>query len=84
MPSSILLDGGDTLAADSTEQTNTLGETQQADLIPGAREMVLELKRRVHPLPLCADGPVAMFAISRRLRMSTHLCSKRCSTALVW
>lgn len=61
MPSPILLDCGDTLADESTEQKNVLGETQRADLIPGAREMVLELKRRGHPLALCADGPVDTF-----------------------
>ncbi len=61
LPIAILLDCGDTLADESTEQKNELGESLRADLIPGARDLVLELKRRKHPLALCADGPLATF-----------------------
>lgn len=61
MPTVILLDCGDTLVDESTEQKNERGESLRADLIPGAGKLVRQLKRRGHPLALCADGPVATF-----------------------
>ena len=61
MKAPILLDCGDTLVDESTEQKNERGETQRAELIPGADRLVIELKRLGHPLALCADGPVATF-----------------------
>jgi FMN phosphatase YigB (HAD superfamily) len=57
----ILLDCGDTLVDESTEQKNEFGESLRAELIPGADRLVIELKQRSHPLALCADGPVATF-----------------------
>ena len=57
----VLLDCGDTLADESTEEKNERGETQRAELIPGADALVRELKLRGHPLALCADGPAATF-----------------------
>ena len=57
----LLIDCGDTLADESTEQKNERGETLYADLIPGAAELIHELKRRDYRLALCADGPVATF-----------------------
>jgi len=61
MKTPILLDCGDTLVDETTEVKNDIGESQRTDLIPGADELVRELKRRGHPLALCADGPVATF-----------------------
>ncbi len=57
----VLLDCGDTLA---DEATQVWGESQialSADLIPGADEMVRELKQRSYPLALVADGPTGTF-----------------------
>ena len=57
----ILLDCGDTLIDEGTE-VKPDGETSvRGDLIPGAAELVHELKRRGYPLALVADGPVATF-----------------------
>ena len=61
MRTAILLDCGDTLVDESTEQKNEFGESLRAELIPGADRLVIELKQRSHPLALCADGPVATF-----------------------
>lgn len=57
----ILLDSGDTLVDEGTEIKNDLLETQTADLIPGAAEMVRGLKQRGYPLALVADGPAKTF-----------------------
>lgn len=57
----ILLDSGDTLVDEGTEIKNDLLETQTADLIPGAAEMVRGLKQRGYPLALVADGPNKTF-----------------------
>ena len=57
----ILLDSGDTLIDEGTEIKNAIGEVQRAELIPGAGELLRELKRRGYPLALVADGPVASF-----------------------
>ena len=57
----ILLDCGDTLVDEGTE-VKPDGETSvRGDLIPGAAELVRELKRRGYPIGLVADGPVATF-----------------------
>lgn len=61
MAQPILLDCGDTLADETTEVKNERGETVRAELIPGARDLVIELERRGHPLALCADGPAPQF-----------------------
>jgi HAD superfamily hydrolase (TIGR01549 family) len=52
----ICFDFGDTLADEATEEKDAAGVTQRADLIPGASELVRELKRRGYPLALIADG----------------------------
>ncbi|HNT75638.1 MAG TPA: HAD-IA family hydrolase [Anaerolineae bacterium] len=57
----ICLDCGDTLVDEATEVKNAAGVTLRADLIPGAAELVRELKRRGYPLALVADGPVLTF-----------------------
>jgi HAD superfamily hydrolase (TIGR01549 family) len=57
----VLLDCGDTLADESTEMKDADGVTQHAQLIPGAREMLVELKRRGYRIALVADGPTATF-----------------------
>lgn len=64
MPNHILavcLDCGDTLVDEATEIKNHLEETQTADLIPGAAQLVRDLKARGYPLALVADGPTATF-----------------------
>jgi putative hydrolase of the HAD superfamily len=57
----IFLDCGDTLVDEATEVKNELGVSLRADLIPGADELMHELKRRRYPLALVADGPADTF-----------------------
>ncbi|MBN1218020.1 MAG: HAD-IA family hydrolase [Anaerolineae bacterium] len=57
----ICLDCGDTLVDEATEVKDEQGVVQQATLIPGAAEVIRELKRRGYPLALVADGPVDTF-----------------------
>lgn len=57
----IFLDCGDTLVDEGTEVKPDGEVSLRADLIPGAGELVRELKRRGYPLALVADGPVATF-----------------------
>ena len=56
----ICLDCGDTLVDEATEEKD--GDVSlRADLIPGADDLMHELKRRGYPLALVADGPAATF-----------------------
>jgi len=57
----LCFDCGDTLADEGSEVKDTRGVTLRADLIPGAAEVVRELKRLGYPLALVADGPAATF-----------------------
>ncbi len=57
----ICLDSGDTLVDEGTEIKDETGTTLKAELIPGAAEMVRELKRRGYKLALVADGPAGTF-----------------------
>ena len=57
----VCLDCGDTLVDEATEVKDALEVSQKADLIPGAYEMVRELKKRGYPLALVADGPTGTF-----------------------
>ncbi len=57
----ICLDCGDTLVDEATEVKDELEVSQKADLIPGANELVRELKKRGYPLALVADGPTGTF-----------------------
>ena len=57
----ICFDCGDTLADEATEIKDANQVTQRADLIPGANEVLRELKRRGYPLALVADGPLGTF-----------------------
>lgn len=66
----ICLDCGDTLVDEGTEIKDQTGAALQADLIPGAAELVRTLKQRGYPLALVADGPVATF---RNLLSQHHL-----------
>ena len=51
-----------TRSIDEGTEVKPDGETSlRGDLIPGAGELVRELKRRGYPLALVADGPVATF-----------------------
>jgi putative hydrolase of the HAD superfamily len=57
----ILLDCGDTLVDEATEVKDETGTSLRAELIPGAAEVVRELKSRGYKLALVADGPSATF-----------------------
>lgn len=52
----ILLDFGDTLADEASEDKDETQTTQRADLIPGANTLLPELKKRGYQLALVADG----------------------------
>lgn len=52
----ICFDFGDTLADEATEMKDGSLTTLRAELIPGAGEVVRELKRRGYKLALVADG----------------------------
>ena len=52
----ICLDCGDTLVDEATEVKTPAGVSLRADLIPGADELMRELKQRGYPLALVADG----------------------------
>jgi HAD superfamily hydrolase (TIGR01549 family) len=57
----VCLDCGDTLVDEATEVKDAWEVSQKADLIPGANELVRELKKRGYPLALVADGPIGTF-----------------------
>ena len=57
----IFLDCGDTLIDEATEIKNELEVSLRGDLIPGAAELMRELKRRGYTLALVADGPEGTF-----------------------
>ena len=57
----ICFDCGDTLADEGSEVKDARGVTLRAELIPGAADVVHELKRLGYPLALVADGPAATF-----------------------
>jgi FMN phosphatase YigB (HAD superfamily) len=57
----VLLDSGDTLVDEGTEERDTAGVVVRAQLIPGAGTLLRELKMRAYPLGLVADGPVSTF-----------------------
>ena len=57
----VCLDCGDTLVDEATEIKDEHEVTQTADLIPGAAQMVRDLKQRGYRLALVADGPTGTF-----------------------
>ncbi|MAS37296.1 MAG: hydrolase [Anaerolineaceae bacterium] len=57
----VCLDSGDTLVDEGTEIKDANAVVQTADLIPGAAQMVRDLKQRGYPLALVADGPAGTF-----------------------
>ena len=57
----IFLDCGDTLVDEATEVKTEAGVSLRADLIPGADELMRQLKARGYPLALVADGPADTF-----------------------
>ncbi|MBN2305206.1 MAG: HAD family hydrolase [Anaerolineae bacterium] len=57
----ICLDCGDTLVDEGTEIKDENQVVQRADLIPGAADLVHELKRLGYKLALVADGPRGTF-----------------------
>ena len=57
----ICFDCGDTLADEGSEVKDAHGATLHADLIPGAAEVIRELKCLGYTLALVADGPTATF-----------------------
>lgn len=52
----VCFDFGDTLADEATEVKDEMLTTLKADLLPGAGELLVELKSRGYPLALVADG----------------------------
>jgi HAD superfamily hydrolase (TIGR01549 family) len=54
----ICFDFGDTLIDEATEVKDETLTTLQAELIPGADELLHELKRRGYPLAIVSNGPV--------------------------
>lgn len=52
----ICFDFGDTLADEATEEKDATETTLRAELIPGAKELIVELRRRDYRLALVADG----------------------------
>ena len=58
----VLLDSGDTLVDEATEIRDADDHVVQADLIPGAGEMVETLAREGYRIALVADGRVKSFA----------------------
>jgi HAD superfamily hydrolase (TIGR01549 family) len=54
----ICLDFGDTLIDQATEVKDDTLTTLQAGLIPGADQMLYELKQRGYPLAIVSNGPV--------------------------
>ena len=52
----VCFDFGDTLVDESSELKDDTDTTQHAELIPGAAELLQELKRRGYSLGLVADG----------------------------
>jgi putative hydrolase of the HAD superfamily len=52
----ICFDFGDTLADEATEEKDAAGVTLRAELIPGALELVRQLRQRGYALALVADG----------------------------
>src|SRR5512146_62196 len=64
MPAAILavfLDSGDTLIDEATQVFDEDGVVLKAGLIPGAGELVRELKRRGYRVGLVADGRTVSF-----------------------
>lgn len=57
----ICLDCGDTIVDEGTEIKDGAGVVLQAELIPGASEMVRTLRAGGYSLALVADGPVGTF-----------------------
>lgn len=57
----VCLDCGDTLIDEGTEEKTKEGISLRAELIPGAAELMHELKQRGYPLALVADGAVPTF-----------------------
>jgi putative hydrolase of the HAD superfamily len=57
----VLLDCGDTLIDEATQEFGESDFALRAALIPGAGELVRALKQRAYPLALVADGPSQTF-----------------------
>ena len=57
----ICLDSGDTLVDEGTEIKDEQEVVLQAELIPGAADLVRALKARGYPVVLVADGPAGSF-----------------------
>lgn len=57
----ICLDSGDTLVDEGTEIKDEHEVVLRGELIPGAADLVRELKRRGYTIALVADGPAGSF-----------------------
>ena len=54
----VLLDFGDTLSDQATEERDARGTLTHVELVEGARELVRELRARGYPVALVDDGEV--------------------------
>lgn len=61
----VLLDFGDTLADEDTEQRDASGFAYDVDLLHGARELLVALQQRGYRVGLVADGRVDESAVLR-------------------
>lgn len=79
----VLLDSGDTLVDEGTEVFDGEGYVIEAELIPGAREMVEALAREGYRMALVADGRVRSFeTILGRHGIRQHLSAEIISEAI--
>lgn len=58
----ICFDFGDTLADEATEIKDETATTLRAELIPGAADLIRELKRRSYKIALVADGKAGTYS----------------------
>lgn len=79
----VLLDSGDTMVDEGTEVFDGEGYVIEAELIPGAREMIEALAHEGYRMALVADGRVRSFeTILGRHGIRPHLCAEIISEAI--
>ncbi len=69
----VCLDSGDTLVDEASEVKDETETSLRADLIPGAGELLRELKRRGYTLALVADGRPGTYSNVFRQHSVHHL-----------
>ena len=71
----VLFDCGDTLIDEGSEVHDPNNVVLQADLIPGAGELLREIKRRGYRLGLVADGKASSFKNNFRSMSASEVVS---------